>query len=493
MKISFPKSSIYAILSSTLIILGNSPFFVPIFPFLGFSLWFKTLRETNHPFLISFLIAIPYWLFHSLWIYNLDVPNSIRPLLLLGVLTMSAILSSIWGLWGWAVSKFNGLTSVLFGSTFFASLEFIRGENLGDLSYPWALVGESLVNSPFLKLSSLFGVYFLSFFVVLVGGLISLWNLRYVISALIILAFGIFWNFVYKLPEPVGEIKVAILQPNILPRLDYDPKEWEETFRAYREITENLGGLDLAVAPESAFPGIHNFSQNSQKIVEEILQKIRAPLIFGTGGVEKDTIYRYYNRALLVDKNGNMVGFYDKVRLVPFGENLPFYEILPEFIRNIDLGQGNYSRGKGFYPIEYGSLKIGVMICYESIFSFIGKSLVDKGANVLTIITSDGWFGKSLGPVEHFYLGIVRAVETGRYVIRSAKTGISAIIDPEGKVVESLPLYTRGNMVGRIKLYNHRTPYVSFGFVFPYVCTIFTLILALSKNLPLFRLSDCKP
>jgi len=390
---------------------------------------------------------------------------------------MSITLSAIWAFWGWAVSKFKGLPAVLFGSFLFVSLEFIRGENLGDLSYPWALVGESLVNSPFLKLSALFGVYFLSFFVVLVGGLISLWSLRYIISALIMLSFGILWNFVYKLPEPSGEIKVAILQPNILPRLDFDPKEWEETFKAYREITENLGKLDLVVASESAFPGIHTHSQNSQKIVSEILERTKAPILFGTGGVERDTILRYYNRALLVDTSGKIVGFYDKVRLVPFGENLPFYEFLPEFIREIELGQGNYSRGRGFYPISYGNLKIGVMICYESIFSGIGKRLVDNGANVLAVITSDGWFGKSLGPVEHFYLGIPRAVETGRYLIRSAKTGISAIIDPEGRVVESLELYIRGSIVGSVKLYEHRTPFVSFGFLFPYLCPILSLLI----------------
>jgi apolipoprotein N-acyltransferase len=390
---------------------------------------------------------------------------------------MSITLSVIWAFWGWAVSRFKGLIAVLFGSFLFVSLEFIRGENLGDLSYPWALVGESLVNSPFLKLSALFGVYFLSFFVVLVGGLISLWSLRYIISALIMLSFGILWNFVYKLPEPSGEIKAAILQPNILPRLDFDPKEWEETFRAYREITENLGELDLVVASESAFPGIHTHSQNSQKIVSEILERTKAPILFGTGGVERDTILRYYNRALLVDTSGKIVGFYDKVRLVPFGENLPFYEFLPEFIREIELGQGNYSRGRGFYPISYGNLKIGVMICYESIFSGIGKRLVDNGANVLAVITSDGWFGKSLGPVEHFYLGIPRAVETGRYLIRSAKTGISAIIDPEGRVVESLELYTRGSIVGSVKLYEHRTPFVSFGFLFPYLCPILSLLI----------------
>jgi len=390
---------------------------------------------------------------------------------------MSITLSVIWALWGWTVSKFKGLMAVLFGSFLFVSLEFIRGENLGDLSYPWALVGESLVNSPFLKLSALFGVYFLSFFVVLVGGLISLWSLRYIISALIMLSFGVLWNFVYKLPEPIGEIKVAILQPNILPRLDFDPKEWEETFKAYREITENLGELDLVVASESAFPGIHTHSQNSQKIVSEILERTKTPILFGTGGVERDTILRYYNRALLVDTSGKIVGFYDKVRLVPFGENLPFYEFLPEFIREIELGQGNYSRGRGFYPINYGNLKIGVMICYESIFSGIGKRLVDNGANVLAVITSDGWFGKSLGPVEHFYLGIPRAVETGRYLIRSAKTGISAIIDPEGRVLESLELYTRGSIVGSVKLYEHRTPFVSFGFLFPYLCPILSLLI----------------
>ncbi|MEO0215163.1 MAG: apolipoprotein N-acyltransferase, partial [candidate division WOR-3 bacterium] len=449
MKKSSPKSDILRALGvSLLLIFGNSPFFIPLLPFLGFSLWFYLLKSTKKPFLMSFVIGLPYWIYHSFWIYNLDVPRALKPLLFAGVVSMALILCLIWAFWGWITSRFKGIYSVIFGAFAFSSLEFIRGEYLGDLSYPWALIGESFVKSPFLKMASIFGVYFLSFYGVLVGGFIGIkrWRL-----ASLILLLGLIWNFAYRIPKPYDTIKVAILQPNILPRLDYDPKEWEQTFKAYREITEGLKGIDLLVASESAFPGVYKFSENSKKIVYEIVSRTNSPLLFGTAGVEKgEKEYSFFNRALLVDTDNKIIGFYDKVRLVPFGENLPFYEILPEFIRNVELGQGNYQRGRGFYPIQFKEHKLGVMICYESIFSGIGKKLADNGANVLVIITSDGWFGKSIGPVEHFHLGIPRAVETGRYIIRAAKTGISAIITPEGKVLDSLPLYVRGRIVADV-------------------------------------------
>lgn len=475
-KTSFPKSKIYSLIGAALsLILGNSPFFLPFITFIGFWLWFYTIEGSRRAFFVSFLIGLPYWFYHSFWIYNLDVPEKLKVLLLLGVVSMSLVLAVIWGIWGYLTSKFKGFYMVIFGSLFWVSLEFIRGECLYDLSYPWALIGESFVKSPFLKLASIGGIYLLSFLAVFVGGLLFLRKYRLVA---VVLALSLVWNIIYKPPESYGRIKVAILQPNIMPRFAFDPKEWDETFKAYHEIIRDIKDVDLIVSSESAFPGVHSFSQNSKRLVYEITSITNSPLLFGTAGVEKTQKgYKFFNRALLVDRDTNIVGYYDKVRLVPFGENLPFYEFLPEFIRNIDIGQGNYERGRGFYPINFGNIKLGVMICYESIFSGIGKELVSRGADVLIVMTSDGWFGRSIGPVEHFYLGVFRAVETGRTMVRSAKTGISAIISPDGRILESLPLYTRGSIVSYVDIYKHKTPYVKFGFLFPYICVILSIAL----------------
>ena len=462
------KVPLLSVLSAVLLTLGNGPFFVPLLPFLGVATYIWAVRESRRPFAVAFAIAFPYWLYHSAWILNLHVPGYVRPLLVLGVLLMTSALSLLYGLWGWAVKRMDGpLSLTVFAPSVWVMWEFWRGEMLGDLSYPWTPLGESLLRSPFLPLAAIGSVYFLSFFVILVGVLLYL---RRWLWAAILLALGLLWGAVYSPGRPVGKLRVAVLQPNVLPRLAYDPKEWGEVDSAYSYLLRRLRGkeVDMVFGSESALPGAYRYSKRARAWVERIVRETGAPFLFGTAGVENGPEgLRLYNRAVLVDTSLRVVGHYDKVRLVPFGENYPFYEYLPQFIRDINLGQGNYSRGDGFHPIPYDGVRVGVMICYESIFPYVGWRLVREGADLLAVITSDGWFGRSIGPKEHYYLGIFRSVETGRAMVRAAKTGISAIIDADGRVLKELPLYTRGVIVGEVPIYRGRTPFVAFGFLLP--------------------------
>ncbi len=469
--ITLPRRSkvpLLSLLAAVLLILGSGPFFIPFLPFIAIALYVWSVRESKRPFLTAFAIAFPYWFYHSAWILNLHVPGYVRPLLVFGVLLLTSALSLTYALWGWSVSRIRSpIALAVLSPSVWVMWEFWRGELLGDLSYPWSPLGVSLLKSPFLSLAAIGSVYFLSFFVVLVGTLLYL---RRWIVAGIVIALALLWGAVYSPGEPVERVKVAVLQPNVLPRLAYDPKEWREVDSAYSQLLNRLKGerVDLVVGSESAFPGVHRFSRGSQRWVKRITEETGAPFLFGTAGVESGKGgLRFYNRALLVDTTGEIVGHYDKVRLVPFGENYPFYEYLPQFIRSINLGQGNYRRGRGFYPVALGDLRLGVMICYESIFPYIGWRLVRNGANLLVVITSDGWFGRSVGPVEHYYLGILRSVETGRSMVRAAKTGISAIVDADGRVLKELPLYRRGVLVGDVPIYGGTTPFVAFGFLIP--------------------------
>jgi len=462
------KVPLLSVLAAVLLILGNGPFFIPVLPFLSITFYLWSVKESGRPFLTAFLIAFPYWFYHSVWILNLHVPGYVRPLLISGVLLLAAALSLTYTLWGWSVSRIrHSLALAVLSPSVWVMWEFWRGEMLGDISYPWSPLGVSLLKSPFLPLAAIGSVYFLSFFVVIVGTLLYL---RRWILAGIVIAMAIVWGVVYSPGKPVKKVKVAVLQPNVLPRSAYDPKEWREVDSAYSELLRHLKGkdVDLVVGSESAFPGVYRFSRDSQKWVKRITGETGALFLFGTAGVEKGKGgLRFYNRAILVDTTGKVIGHYDKVRLVPFGENYPFYEYLPPFVRSINLGQGNYRRGRGFYPIEIGDLKLGVMICYESIFPYIGWRLVRNGANLLVVITSDGWFGRSIGPVEHYYLGILRSVEMGRAMVRAAKTGISAIVDADGRVLKELPLYRRGVLIGEVPIYEGKTPFVAFGFLIP--------------------------
>ncbi|NPA80330.1 MAG: apolipoprotein N-acyltransferase [Thermotogae bacterium] len=465
MKISSARSDVLVgFLAAVLLILGNSPFFIPTLPFLALALYVWAVKRSKHPFTAAFLIAAPYWTYHSLWITNLSVPPPIKYLLILGVVAMTVVLSALNGLWGWAISRArDGWETWMLAPSLWVALEYFRGRLLMDLAYPWAPLGESALRSPFKDMAAIGGIYLVSFFIVLVGALLYL---RRWLWAALVLGAGLLWGILYSPPPPYGHLKVAVLQPNVLPRFSYDPKEWQEVERAYDSLLMALKGrrVDLVVASESAFPGVYRFSERSQKLVMRIVKTLKAPLLFGTAGIERsDAGLRFYNRVLLVDTAGRVVGKYDKVQLVPFGENLPFYEYLPAFLRSINLGQGNYRRGVGYHPIEWDGVKIGVMICYESIFPHIARALAERGANLLVVATSDGWFGNSIGPLEHYHLGIFRSIETGRAMVRAAKTGISAVIDAEGRPLKELGLYRRGVIVAEVPLYSHRTPFVAFG------------------------------
>ncbi len=461
------KSLLLPLTAAVLLILGGGPFFLPFVPFVAVALYVWAVRESRRPFLTALLIALPYWLYHSLWILNLQVPTYVRPLLVLGVLLMAGALSLLYGLWGWAIGRMDDRTLVVVAPAVWVMWEFWRGELLGDLSYPWSPLGEGLLRSPFLEIAAIGSVYLLSFFVVAVGILLYL---RRWITAAGVLGVGLLWGVLYSPGSPVGKVRVAVLQPNVLPRLAYDPHEWREVASAYDSLLSLLKGkrVDLVVASESAFPGVYRYSKRSREWVRRITDELHAPFLFGTAGAERGPRgLRFYNRALLIDTGGRVVGYYDKVRLVPFGENYPFYEYLPTFIRRINLGQGNYHRGRGFHPIRMGRLRLGVMICYESIFPYVGWRLAREGANLLVVITSDGWFGRSIGPKEHYYLGIFRSVETGRAMVRAAKTGVSAAVDADGRVLKELPLYSRGVLVEEVPIYEGKTPFVAFGFLIP--------------------------
>ncbi|MFZ8846275.1 MAG: apolipoprotein N-acyltransferase, partial [Candidatus Hydrothermia bacterium] len=186
--------------------------------------------------------------------------------------------------------------------------------------------------------------------------------------------------------------------------------------------------------------------------------------------------------ALLIDTSGKIVDFYDKVHIVPFGENLPFYEYLPSFIKNLDLGQGNYKKGKFFKPISFKEQKIGVMICYESIFPEISRNLIRNGANVLFVITNDGWFGPSIGPKEHYLFSKLRAIETGKFIVRSAKTGISAIINDKGETIKKIDLFKMGYLIEKVPTNSYKTLYSYIGELWIFILIIFLILLKIVKS-----------
>jgi len=157
------------------------------------------------------------------------------------------------------------------------------------------------------------------------------------------------------------------------------------------------------------------------------------------------------NSAFLLRPDGVPAGRYDKVHLVPYGEYVPLRKIFP-FIGKLVVGVGDFRPGEGFHPIRGEGWNLGVLICYEGIFPEAARAYKREGATLLVNITNDAWFGRTSAPYQHLSMTVFRAVETRLYLVRAANTGISAIVDPAGKILSRTPIFERAVLKGEVKI-----------------------------------------
>ncbi len=238
-------------------------------------------------------------------------------------------------------------------------------------------------------------------------------------------------------------VKISVIQGNIARNLEWLAVSQEDIVHRYRLLS--LLALkekpDLIVWPEAALPGILEEAGNLE-IVKELSRQSGVPFLFGSVTNQGDF---YYNSALLFSGKGEEVGRYDKLHLVPFGEYIPLRNLLP-FLQAI-VPIGDESPGseytvfninsaenikRGFHP------KFSVLICFEDVFPELSRQFRKKGAQFLINITNDSWFKDTFAPYQHFQASVFRAVENRVYVLRSANTGISGFIGPEGKIISLL-------------------------------------------------------
>jgi apolipoprotein N-acyltransferase len=177
------------------------------------------------------------------------------------------------------------------------------------------------------------------------------------------------------------------------------------------------------------------------------------------------------NSAALLDPRGDQISRYDKMHLVPFGEYIPFRRLL-FFAESLTKQVGDFVPGGNYSMGLVNGRKVSTIICYESIFPNLVRQFVNRGSELIVLITNDGWFGVSSAPYQHLRMGVVRAVENRRYMVRTANTGISAIIDPYGRIEAETPIGVRTILDGTARLRSDRTFYTRYGDVFAYANVI---------------------
>jgi apolipoprotein N-acyltransferase len=220
----------------------------------------------------------------------------------------------------------------------------------------------------------------------------------------------------------------------------------------------------FVVWPETPAPFYLNEDAEFRARMQDIARKLGAYFLVGyIDAVGEGPA----NSAGLLDPAGDQVSRYDKMHLVPFGEYVPFKRLL-FFADSLTRQVGDFMPGSEYTISSLDGHHISAAICYESIFPDLVRRFVKRGSELLVVITNDGWFGESSAPYQHLRMGVVRSVENRRYMVRTANTGISAIIDPYGKIESSTPIGIRTILDGIVYFRSDRTFYTEYGDVFAY-------------------------
>lgn len=375
----------------------------------------------------------------------------------------------------------KGLEPYLTAPLVWTILEYVRGFLL--TGFPWSYLSHSQHNFlPFIQIASVTGSYFLSFLIVAVNGILAAilrerrvpWLFLAVTVVLFAATFTFGLNRLRVSEE--GNLRAAIVQGNMPQDVKWDAAFKAHTITVYRDLTIKEGpGASLIVWPETAMPLIFEHDPAGQTI-NEVPVTVSSPLLFGT--LSRDYAGRYYNAATVLGRDGRVLGTYEKVHLVPFGEFTPFRDYFP-FLRNISVQIGDFYPGKSHKPIGMDGDALGVLICFEGVFPSITNETVRQGASVLVNITNDAWFGRTSAPYQHLSSYVFRAVETDRWVLRSANTGVSAVIDPQGHIRAKTGLFERTVLTGPFAMKQSQTFYVRHGDYFVLLAVFILLVIIL--------------
>jgi len=357
------------------------------------------------------------------------------------------------------------------------SLEYIKTFLL--TGFPWELIGYSQYrNLPLIQIASFTGVYGVSFLIILANCLIIWWltaglkgKFSLGITALcgMIFAAALLYGY-WRLsqPFPTGEgIKVACIQGNVSQEKKMTTLYLEEIFRDHFLMTReaSLRGNQLIVWSESAVPLSFTSSRSYQEAVRNLVASHKIHLLLGSDDItpaSASSPEKYFNSAFLLTPQGEVAGKYDKIHLVPFGEYVPLRKLF-FFAGKLVQESSDFSPGESYTLLNYDSHPIAVAICYEIIFPQLIRAFISRGAELITTITNDAWWGRSSAPYQHFSMVVFRAVENRRYVVRAANTGISGIIDPYGRILVSSPIFVKTIVEGVVYPMEVGTFYLRYG------------------------------
>jgi apolipoprotein N-acyltransferase len=464
-------------------------------------LFFLRDLSAKKGFRIGFTAGLVHYLTLLYWLVGtMDTYGQLPFVLSVSILfCLAAYLALYFALFCAAITRLTRRPSVfLIGApALWVSLEYLRTHLLSG--FPWGLVGYTLFKRlSMIQIADLAGVYGVSFVIVLVNAAVTLilqrkraWPTRPVsgplvmgvaVSAVLVMVWGYgTWRIGHfaSVEKQVSGVPVAVVQGNIDQARKWDPAFQAATVDKYIRLSRLTLAQhpDLVVWPETATP-FYLFSEPAltDRVMDAIGQ-CGTDFLIGSPSFSIDgKTYAYHNSAYLIGASGQLLGKYDKVHLVPFGEYVPLKKYLP-FLGKIVAQVGDFRPGTKGKTLPWGHRQIGMLICYELIFPDLARSMVRNGADILANITNDAWFSTSSGPYQHFSMAVFRAVENRRSLVRAANTGISGFVFPTGSIHEETALFTDDERVCRIPIETSVSFYTRSGDLFSIGCLVLCLSL----------------
>ena len=433
------------------------------------------------------------WVYVSMHRYG----NMPAPLAGFAVLLFVTGLSLYPAMLGWAQARIfrkrGMLHAVILLPTLWVLFEWTRGWFL--TGFPWLNLGYSLVASPLAGYAPWLGVYGVSFFCAASAGLLA-WGVRepkrFLTSGLALIA--VIWvggwlagkmEWVHPVDKP---LRVSLIQGNVPLDSKWRPESRRSIMSRYLALSAGAPPSDLIIWPESAVPAyLDEIGSDYLDSLRRISQAAHVDFLIGVVERDKDK-RRYYNSVISISPHP---GAYRKRHLVPFGEYPPLPPLFAWLMQSLQIPMSDFTPGPPDQPpLQAAGEKIGVSICYEDAF---GEEVIDAvpRATLLVNVSEDAWFGDSFAPHQRIQMARMRALETGRPMLRAANTGPSVVIDPQGNVIARAPPFQVYVLTATVQPMQGTTPYVRFGNV-PLVLFL-AAIVAVAGIAPGFRHGRPKP
>lgn len=489
MQLSFNYKLIIAFIAGLSLPLAFQPFDLYLFAVFSPAIFFYLIH--THQGFDAFKLGYSYGFgmfgFGVYWLYiSINLFGGVNLIMaIIATYLLVAFMALYLGLFAWLATKIKvnnkNLYFVIILPALWVIIEWFRGWFL--TGFPWLNLGTSQTDSIFSGIAPLLGVYGVSFVIALLSGILCVICLekgksRFMtfIFALIIVTSSWQLKNIDWTESKQETLNIAMIQGAIPQDQKWLPNMRLPTYERYMALTENYWKDDLIIWPETAIPAFYHDATDFLNRLREVVLYHDTTFLSGIPVYNRES-KEYFNSIVMLNSPDS---FYHKKHLVPFGEFFPSF--VQPILHIIGIPMSNFTPSKDeVFTIKTDKTILGMSICYEDAYgSIVRKSLPE--AELLINVSNDAWFGDSIAPHQHLQIARMRAIENGRYLLRSTNTGISAIIDEKGNVLNTSPQHEQDTLSGEVTLFTGSTLFSQFGNALIIVLACFLILVSYLVN-----------